>query len=174
MKKKRLNVLSLQDLIDSLDPTFLFSTPTVIQSKETRHPKDIPIKDFFSQSKTDINLLEVSLFDNIVNGDIYDKKNAGIDNNQNLNMITTDRKWKSDINDKINSFYLSSETIDDEYEYECEYDEECIEASLGYTNHQKDEKNTIISYPESSNPIYILINVLLIISFMCFLFETIL
>jgi glycosylphosphatidylinositol transamidase (GPIT) subunit GPI8 len=145
MKKKKLNFLTLQDLINSLDPKFLFSTPTVIQSKGSRHPKDILLSDFFGQSKTDINLLNVSILDNTVNGNIYDN-NIHSDGSEDL----------KDEKNNFKSFYLSSESI------HMMYIEEYIEPLSRYSNQKNEMKFTEFEY---SDPIYVIMHIFVVISF---------
>jgi glycosylphosphatidylinositol transamidase (GPIT) subunit GPI8 len=159
-KKKKLNVLRLQDLINSLDPRFLYSTPTVLQSKETRHPKDILLMDFFGQPKTDINLLNVSIFGDIVKGDVYDNSILS-DDSDDLKVISIDRKREVGIDDDFNSFYLSSDI-------HAEYKEEYIEPSSGYSNYKK---KVLTAQFEYTDPIHVIMHIFVVISFIYFVLE---
>lgn len=56
-KKKNLSQLTLQGLLEFMDPSFLYSTVTVSSTEGARNPKNILLQDFFGMVTPDFKIL---------------------------------------------------------------------------------------------------------------------
>ena len=103
-KKKNLSKLTLQGLLETMDPSFLYSTVTVSSTQGARNPKNILLQDFFGMSTPDFKILNQessTIFKNYEKSvDSWEDKYAEFEND-NFDMID-EKELVEQISDDVN------------------------------------------------------------------------